>query len=334
MERRGFLKHMAYGAGAVTAGWMALQSSKSLAQTREGDMIFRTLGRTGEKVSLLGLGGYHIGIQPDEADSIRIIRTAMDHGVNFLDNCWDYNKGQSEIRMGKALRDGYRDKAFLMSKIDGRKKEAAARQIDESLQRLQTDCIDLMQIHEVIRFEDPYRLFNEGCIEALQEAQKAGKIRYIGFTGHKDPLIHLRMLEVADARGLRFDAVQMPLNVMDAHFHSFEKHVLPALVAREIGVIGMKPLGNGDILKSNIVSSMECLHYAMSLPTSVVLTGMDTMERVDQALKAVREFQPMDESQAAELLARTRDAAADGRHERFKTTAVFDGTAHHPEWMG
>ncbi len=334
MERRGFLKHMAYGAGAVTAGWMALQSSKSMAQTREGDMIFRTLGRTGEKVSLLGLGGYHIGIQPDEADSIRIIRTAMDHGVNFLDNCWDYNKGQSEIRMGKALRDGYRDKAFLMSKIDGRKKEAAARQIDESLQRLQTDCIDLMQIHEVIRFEDPYRLFNEGCIEALQDAQKAGKIRYIGFTGHKDPLIHLRMLEVADARGLRFDAVQMPLNVMDAHFHSFEKHVLPELVTREIGVIGMKPLGNGDILKSNIVSPMECLHYAMSLPTSVVLTGMDTMERVDQALKAVREFHPMDESQAAELLARTRDAAADGRHERFKTTAVFDGTAHHPEWMG
>src|ERR1700730_1119043 len=220
-----------------------------------------------------GLGGYHIGSQKDEQESIRIIRTALDGGVNFLDNCWDYNDGQSEVRMGKALRDGYRQKVFLMTKIDGRTREAAAKQINESLKRLQTDTIDLMQFHEVIRMEDPDRFFAPGgALESFQEAKKAGKIPYIGVTGHKDPLVHLRMLEMAAKHHFRFDAVQMPLNVMDAHFRSFTHQIVPLLVKEEIGVLGMKPMGSGIILNSKTVTPTECLHYAMSLPTSTVIT--------------------------------------------------------------
>src|SRR2546425_2678661 len=186
-------------------------------------MIYRELGSTGERVSAIGLGGWHLGLKGvDEALAIRIVRTAIDRGINFLDNCWDYHNGGSEIRMGKALRDGYRAKAFLMTKIDGRTKQSCAKQIEESLQRLQTETIDLMQHHEILRMEDPDRIFGQdGAQEAMIAAQKAGKIRYIGFTGHKDPLVHLRMLEVATGHGFKFDTVQMPINVMDAHFRSF-----------------------------------------------------------------------------------------------------------------
>jgi len=205
---------------------------------------YRTLGRTGERVSLIGLGGYHLGNQSDPDESIRIIRTGIDEGINFLDNCWDYNDGESEIRMGRALRDGYRQKAFLMTKIDGRNRAAAATQINESLRRLQTDRIDLLQFHEVIRDSDPDRIFAKGgAMEVALEAKKAGKIRFIGFTGHKSPDIHLKMLATATQHGFTFDAVQMPLNVMDAHFNSFEKKVLPALTKDGIGVLGMKPMG-------------------------------------------------------------------------------------------
>jgi len=190
-------------------------------------MRYRPLGRTGEQVSLIGLGGHHIGRQKEEKESIAIIRAAIDAGINFMDNCWDYHDGGSELRMGKALRDGYRKKVFLMTKIDGRTKKAAAEQLDQSIQRLQTEVIDLLQFHEVLRMEDPDRIFAQGgALEAVVAAQKAGKVRFIGFTGHKDPLVHLRMLEVAAKHGFRFDTVQMPLNVMDAHFRSFAKHVL------------------------------------------------------------------------------------------------------------
>src|SRR5438309_2997874 len=223
-------------------------------------MHYRTLGRTGEQVSLIGLGGFHIGSPKDEQEGIRIIRSAIDHGINFMDNCWDYHDGGSEIRMGKALKDGYRKQVFLMTKIDGRTKKAAAEQLDQSLQRLQTDVIDLLQHHEVLRLEDPDRIFARGgAMEAVVAAKKAGKVRYIGFTGHKDPLVHLRMLEVAAAHGFRFDAVQMPLNVLDAHFRSFGHEVLPRLVQEEIGVLGMKPLGSGAILQSKTVTAIECL---------------------------------------------------------------------------
>jgi aryl-alcohol dehydrogenase-like predicted oxidoreductase len=237
--------------------------------------------------------------------------------------------------MGKALRDGYRDKVFLMTKIDGRTREAAARQIDESLRRLQTDHLDLLQYHEVIRLEDPDRIFaNGGAHEAMAEAQRAGKVRHVGFTGHKDPYVHLRMLDTAQAHGVRFDAVQMPLNVMDAHFRSFQHQVLPVLLKDQIGPLAMKSMGNRFILESGVVSPIECLHYTMSLPVSVVITGIDRMEILDQALEATGTFKPMTSEQTAALLARTATPAAAGAYELFKTSAHFDGTAHHPDWLG
>jgi predicted aldo/keto reductase-like oxidoreductase len=296
---------------------------------------YRTLGRTGESVSLVGLGGYHLGKQSDPDESVRIIRTGIDEGINFLDNCWDYNGGESEVRMGKALRDGYRQKAFLMTKIDGRSKSAAAIQINESLRRLQTDRIDLLQFHEVIRESDPDRIFAKGgAIEAVLEAQKAGKVRFIGFSGHKSPDIHLKMLATASKHGFTFDAVQMPLNVMDAHFNSFEKEVLPVLTKEGIGVLGMKSMGDPYILKSKTVTAIECLHYAMNLPTSVVITGCDSLPILQQALSAARTFQPMDSSQVAALLAKTARVAGGGQFELYKTTHHFDGTVHNPQWLG
>jgi aryl-alcohol dehydrogenase-like predicted oxidoreductase len=270
-----------------------------------------------------------------ESESIQIVRTALDNGVNFLDNSWDYNKGLSEIRVGKALRDGYRDKAFLMTKIDGRTKQSAAKQIDESLSRFQTDRIDLLQFHEVIRMNDPDRIFaSGGGMEAALDSKKAGKIRYIGFTGHKSPQIHLHMLETATKNGFTFDTVQMPLNVMDAHFDSFEKLVLPVLVEKNIGVLAMKTMGDGNFLRSGVVTPIECLHYSMSLPASVVITGCDSMRILDQALNAARSFQPLSESARAELLARTANMASSGGYELYKTTQTFDSTSSNPQWLG
>ncbi len=297
---------------------------------------YRVLGSTGERVSAIGLGGWHLGLPTvDEQLSLRIVRSAIDRGLNFMDNSWDYNGGTSEIRMGKALRDGYRDKVFLMTKIDGRSKKEATRQLNESLRRLQTDRIDLVQHHEVIRFEDPHRIFDaDGANAALVEARTAGKIRYIGFTGHKDPRIHLHMLEVAKEHDFSFATVQMPLNVMDAHYRSFGKLVLPELVKQKIGVLGMKSMANGIILKSRTVTPVECLHYALNLPTSVVITGCDSMEILEQALDAVRSFQPLSAAQVKAILAKTKAPAADGEFEPFKTSSIFDSTATHPDWLG
>src|SRR6266478_4705741 len=298
-------------------------------------MIYRTLGRTGERVSAIGLGGWHIGLKAvTEQLAIRIVRSAIDQGINFLDNCWDYNDGASELRMGKALRDGYRDRALVMTKIDGRSKKAAARQLDESLRRLGVDYIDLVQHHEIIRFDDPHRIFHEqGANAALLEAREAGKLRYIGFTGHKDPRIHLHMLEVAKENGFKFDTVQMPLNVMDAHYRSFERRVLPELVKLKIGILGMKSMANGILLKSKTVTPVECLHYALSLPTSVVITGIDSIEILDQAFAAVRTFHQLGKQELDLLLSKTAKAAATGRYEPFKTTSIFDGTAQNPQWL-
>jgi aryl-alcohol dehydrogenase-like predicted oxidoreductase len=338
--RRGLLR-----LGIAVAGVTAARITPSFAQdaaslpsdpsVRKGDMLYRTLGSTGEQVSVLGLGGHHIGRPTDEQEGIRLVRAALDHGITFMDNSWDYHEGASEIRMGKALRDGYRAKAFLMTKIDGRTKQEAAKQIEDSLKRLQTDHIDLLQHHEIIRMEDGDRIFADGgAQEAVVQAKKAGKIRYIGFTGHKDPAVHLRMLEVAAKHDFRFDTVQMPLNVMDAHFRSFEDHVLPVLVKNRIGVLGMKSMADTHILKTRTVTPVECLHYAMTLPTSVVITGIDSIKILDQALDAVRTFQPLTASQITALLNRTAVAAADGRYEPFKTTEKFDSTARYPQWLG
>ena len=328
MNRRRFLQ-----TAAVTTLMTAIQ--KKLAHADSASMPTRILGRSGEKVSIVGLGGYHVGMQQDEQESIRIIRTALDNGINFLDNCWDYNNGQSEVRMGKAMRDGYRQKAFLMTKIDGRTKKAAAQQLDESLRRLQTDRIDLLQFHEVIRDTDPARIFAEGGgMEAVVEARKQGKVRFIGFTGHKSPDIHLKMLETAFAHGFTFDTVQMPLNVMDAHFDSFEKKVLPVLIKHDIGVLGMKPMGDKLILHSNTATPVECLHYAMNLPTSVVITGCDSLKILQQAIDAARGFQQMNPTAVESLLAKTAPAAGKGEFERYKTSHDFDGTYHNPQWLG
>ncbi len=347
-SRRDLIKLTAAAAGvtaALAVGTHFLQAAddassshapqfKTPESERRSDMLYRKLGDTGDSVSLIGLGGFHIGSQKDEADSIKLIRTAIDRGITFMDNCWDYHDGGSEIRMGKALRDGYRDKVFLMTKIDSRSKQGATRQLDESLKRLQTDHIDLVQHHEIIRLEDPDRVFApNGPHEALVEARKAGKIRHIGFTGHKDPMVHLRMLEMAKKHQFKLATAQMPINLMDAHFRSFTNLVLPELIKQNIGVLAMKTLGSGYVLKSGTVTATECLHYAMNLPTSVVITGIDSEKILDQALNAVKTFQPMPRDQVAALLEKTKPVAMDGKFEPFKTTSMFDGTAQHPEWL-
>ncbi|MCF8103854.1 MAG: aldo/keto reductase [Desulfohalobiaceae bacterium] len=310
--------------------------SKEEEDKMSSEMTYRKLGKTGELVSAIGLGGWHLAQKYVSEDlSHRIIRSAIDRGITFLDNSWDYNDGWSEIRMGRALRDGYRDKVFLMTKIDGRSRAEAARQLDESLKRLQTDCIDLVQHHEIIRYEDPYRVFAaDGANQALIEARQAGKLRYIGFTGHKDPGIHMHMLEVAADQGFDFDAVQLPLNVMDAHYRSFARIVVPELQARGIGILGMKSMGNGVILQSRTVSPIECLHYALNLPTSTVITGIDSLEALDQACEAARTFRPLSQEEEKSLLAKTAQAASQGRFELFKTSSIHDATALNPHWLG
>jgi len=302
-------------------------------ETRDG-VIYRNLGSTKERVSAIGLGGYHIGV-PSEDEGIKIIRTALDRGLNFLDNSWDYHDGGSEIRMGKALRDGYRKKAFLMTKYNGRTRASAAQQIDDSLKRLQTDHIDLIQFHENIRMTDPDKYFGPGgAHEAVMAAKQAGKVKYVGFTGHKDPSIHLHMLDMARKNGFHFDSCQMPLNVLDYHFRSFAHQVVPRLVAEKTAVLAMKPLASGLIFNLANIDAVACLHYSLNLPTSVVMNGCDSMERLDQAFHAMRTFKPMSVAEAEALTAKTREAAMSGKIERFKTSEDFDGTSHNPSSMG
>jgi predicted aldo/keto reductase-like oxidoreductase len=318
----------------LTAALLPAVSQSAEAHSAKGTVPCRRLGRTGETVSIIGIGGAHLGY-PDEQTAIRIVRTAVDNGVNFMDNSWDYNGGASEERMGKALREGYRNRVFLMTKIDGRDAKTALKQLDESLRRLETDHLDLLQFHEIIRMNDAERIFAPGgTLEVTLQAQKAGKLRYIGFTGHKNPKVHLHMLDVAARHKFTFDTVQMPLNVMDAHFESFEKLVLPELVRNNIGVLGMKPMGSSIILRSKAVTPVECLHYAMNLPTSVVITGCDSMQILEQALAAARSFKPMPAQEVAALLRKTSLAAQNGEYERYKTSHDFDSTHAHPEWLG
>lgn len=290
----------------------------------------RTLGKTGERISALGLGGFHLGLPRDPRETIRMIHAAIEGGLTFMDNAWDYHQGESEIRMGEALRGGYRDQVFLMSKIDGQTRKAAIAQMDQSLKRLRADHLDLLQLHEIIRPDDPERVFAPGgAMDALVEAKKAGKIRFIGFTGHKDPAIHLKMLEM----GFDFDAVQMPLNLLDAHYRSFEKEVLPLLVERQIGVLGMKPLAAGKLLVSGRIKAVDALRYALSLPTSTVITGCESMADVQQALRLLEEFTPMEPDEVEFHLKRSAELAQEGRYEEYKTTREHDGTVRHPEWL-
>ena len=330
VSRRMFLELSV--AGAVVAGAARLGGAQ---ETRANGIPYRTLGRTGEKVSLVGVGGAHLGWMHDEQEAIRIVRTALDSGINFMDNSWDYSDGKSEERMGKALRDGYREKAFLMTKIDGRTRQSAAHQLDESLRRLQTDHLDLLQFHEIIRMTDADRIFAPGgALEAALAAKQAGKFRFLGFTGHKSPDIHLHMIETAAAHQFTFDTVQMPINVMDAHYHSFADQVLPAALGRHMGVLAMKPMGDHHILDSQAVTPFECLHYAMNLPVSVVITGCDSLAILRQAIDAAKDFRPLSDAQLAALRGKTARAAEAGRYELYKTSDHFDSTAHHPEWLG
>jgi predicted aldo/keto reductase-like oxidoreductase len=315
MQRREFIK------AAAAAAFVASLGEKLTFAETTGGMPYRILGQTGEKVSLLGIGGAHIGeAYVTEALGIQIVRTALDAGVNFLDNAWVYNKGRSEMRMGQALRDGYRAKAFLMTKVDARDAKTATSQLDESLRRLQTDHVDLIQLHDIHTPAEADAIFAPGgVLEGMLAAKKAGKVRYIGFTGHKDPAFHLHLLQVADQHQFHFDTVQMPLNVLDAHYKSFGQQVLPVLAQKNIGVIGMKPMSARDVFKANTgVTGTECLHFAMNLPVSVCLTGCDSMDILDQALNAARTFAPMSEAQVAALLSKTEAAAANGQYETYK----------------
>ena len=337
MDRRDFLKTATVAAtGTVTsANAQSAQSSVAARRPESPNMIYRELGRTGERVSAIGMGGYHIGKQQDSDESIRLLRSAIDRGITFMDNCWDYNGGISEVRMGQALRDGYRQKVFLMTKIDGRDKNTAARQIEQSLGRLQTDVIDLLQFHEVIRLDDPDVIFaSGGAIEAVQEAKQAGKIRYIGFTGHKDPSVHLRMFETADKHSFHFDTVQMPINVMDAHFRSFLNGVAPVAQQHGTAILAMKTFGDPYILQSNTVTPQEALHFGLNSPASVVITGIDSPAILEQTFQAVQSFKPMDRQQVATILAKTQEAAMTGRFELFKTSSHYDGTIKNPSWLG
>jgi uncharacterized protein len=348
MERRDFLKS-ATATGVVAAAKSALSHtsnqapgsidkplSAGLKRPQSPDMLYRQLGTTGETISAIGMGGYHLGKQQDPAESIRLIHAGVERGITFLDNCWDYNDGISEVRMGQALRNGYRQKVFLMTKMDGRTAAEYNKQLEQSLGRLQTDMIDLVQFHEVIRMEDSDRIFAPGgAIEAAMAARQAGKIRFIGFTGHKDPAVHLRMLETAKSHGgFHFDTVQMPINVMDAHFRSFTHQVMPVAIQLGIGVLAMKTFGDHFILTSNTVQPVEALHYGLTLPVSTVITGIDSMAILDQALDAVRTFKPLTQAEVKSLLDRTENAAAAGKFELFKTTSHFDGTAANPKWLG
>ena len=353
MASRGRRRFLQWGLAGAAAAWRGgasragekppegrVAEDKAVAgKLPEGKMPMRRLGRTGVDVSLVGLADVETAQAVDEQTATRIIHAAIDHGINFMDNCWDYNDGKSHLWMGRALGGGYRKRAFLMTKIDGRTRSAAAAQIDQSLRDLGTDAIDLMQVHEVIRGTDPDRVFGpDGAMEAIVAAKKAGKIRFIGFTGHKSPRIHLKMLDVAAAHHFPFDTVQMPVNVMDAHRDSFERLVMPAATTAGVAVLAMKPLGSGVFFKSGPlalkrVSAVECLRYSMGSAASVVITGCQSMRDLAQALEAAYKAPAMNEEERKVVLARTAPAGTDGQWEKYKVSDMFDGTARNPHWL-
>jgi predicted aldo/keto reductase-like oxidoreductase len=283
----------------------------------------RPFGQGGQKISALGLGGHHLGDAQDESTAIQIVHEAVDGGVTFFDNCWEYNRGKSENWMGKGLK-GRRDKVFLMTKVctHGRDASLAMQMLEESLRRLQTDHFDLWQIHGVSFDNDPELFIRpDGAAEALTKAKQQGKVRFVGFTGHKSPEIHLKMLDT----GYPFDAVQMPLNVFDATFHSFETQVLPVLQKRGIAALGMKPLsGKGQPIRKGVVKVEEALRYAMSLPVATTITGMEKLEVLHQNLKIAQSFQPMTAAEMQALRTRCQSLAADGRFEPYKSSLQFD----------
>ena len=291
-----------------------------------GAIPTRPLGTTGEQVSLLGVGGAHLG-KPDEAVAIRMVHEAIDAGATFLDNAWEYNDGTSEVRMGKALgQAGYRDRAFLMTKdcAHDRRADHAMRLLEESLRRLQTDHLDLWQIHEVVWDDDPEKIFAPGgSAEAMLKAKEQGKVRFIGFTGHKHPDLHRQML----SQGFPWDTAQMPINPLDPHYLSFLREIVPLCQEQGIAVLAMKSLASGLLLRSGTgVEPAEALRFAMSQPVATVISGMDSPEVLRANLATARAFTPMSDAEQADLLARTAAAAPGGPFETFKSTRDFDGT--------
>lgn len=325
-NRRKFIKSAAILGAApfVSGGSLAQQQSSPLQRDLTGHVPQRPLGRTGLQVSAMGLGGYHLGSADTDQAATEIVAKAMDHGVNFFDNAWEYHDGLSEERLGKALK-GKRDQAVVMTKVctHGREKNIAMRMLEESLRRLQSDHLDVWQIHEVVYENDPELIFAQnGAAEALLAAKQQGKVRFIGFTGHKDPEIHLNML----SHDFPFDTIQMPLNCCDATFRSFEAQVLPEANRRGMAVLGMKSLGgSGELVKFGVVTAEQGLRYAMSLPVATTISGIDSMQVLHQNLRVAVGFQPLDASQMKSLRDQCRLAAADGHLELFKMTTKYDG---------
>lgn len=316
--RREFLKAAAAGLAAGLSSTVLAQQDNSHGLPR------RPLGKTGVQVSIICLGGFHIGTLPEE-DGIAVMHEAIDAGVNFFDNAWDYLQGRSEEVMGKALATGgRREKVFLMTKCCDRDYKGARQNLEDSLRRLKTDHLDLWQFHEINYPDDPDWIFERGAIKAAIEAREAGKVRFIGFTGHKDPKFHLAMLK----KPFEWDTVQMPINILDAHYSSFQKEVVPECNRREIGVIGMKGLAGGAIPKEVGIRAEDCRRYALSLPISSLVCGIASRDDLRQDLGVARGFQPMTEQELGDLLARSREPGSQGEFERFKTTRNYDGGYH------
>jgi predicted aldo/keto reductase-like oxidoreductase len=311
----------------LAAATMATTESQAARVTNAQGIPMRPLGRTGEMVTMICLGGYHSSVHPNESDSIRLIQRAIDEGITFLDNAWDYHDGAAEERMGKAISQGSRrEKVFLMTKCCGRTAKDAQSHLEDSLRRLRTDHLDLWQFHEIVYDNDPDWIFAQGgAIETALKAKEQGKIRFLGFTGHKDPTIHLKML----GKPYAWATTQMPLSVMDGQFRSFEHYVLPVLNQRGIGPIGMKSLGgNGKIVNDGLVSVEEALRYVFSLPIATLVSGIDSEKVLDQNLKIVRDFKPMTAEERIAVLAKVSAVAGDGRYELFKTSKTYDSSFH------
>jgi aryl-alcohol dehydrogenase-like predicted oxidoreductase len=329
--RREFLGTAAAGAALAWAGSVLAAQDDGSAT----GIPTRPLGRTGVRVSILCLGGWHIGragLDHGEKEAIHILHRALDEGITFWDNAWDYHDGYSEELMGKALK-GRRDRVFLMTKNCERDYQGSKKNLEDSLRRLQTDHIDLWQFHEIVYDNDPDWVLEKGGLRAALDAQKEGKVRFIGFTGHKDPQIHLKMLRlVSRVPGFDWHTSQMPINIMDAHYRSFQNEVIPVCLERGIGVIGMKSLAGGyprgRLPQEGIATAEECIRYALSLEISSLVCGIVTMEDLEQDIRIARNFKPMTASEMDALRARVRDEATDGRHELFKSTKVFDGPHH------
>jgi predicted aldo/keto reductase-like oxidoreductase len=326
VSRRDFFKQ---GVAALSVAALAEQVIAQTSSASATGLPTRVLGRTGQRVSILCLGGWHIGAVKDENEAIRIMHAAIDEGMTFFDNCWDYHGGRAEEVMGKALAmDGKRKQVFLMTKNCERDYAGSMKNLEDSLRRLRTDYLDLWQFHEIVYDNDPDWVFEKGGIKAAIEARKQGKVRYIGFTGHKDPLIHLKML----AKPFDWDTAQMPINVMDAHYRSFQKEVVPECLKKNVGVIGMKGLGGGGtqgrLVAAAGLTPQECYRYCLSLPVASQVVGMISMEQLKQNIAIARDFRPMTSTEREALLARVKEEAGDGRHELFKSTKNFDGPHH------